>query len=202
MTEEVATIYVARHGRTAQNCSRLFQGPGDDPPLDLMGQQQAYRLTQAMRLLRPTVIVSSPAQRTVQTVQPVAAERFLEMRLEEDLRERINGTMAGQQYPLGDPYPSLWEAMQRGDGEALETVGARAVRVREKLLNGYWSPNVLVSTHGLFATVLGCVFNQEPLRYNPRYRLANGNFHEFTMTRGGDVLRVAYNLSPLEVLSR
>ena len=60
------TVYLARHGQTEENLSRIFQGhlPGT---LTEEGKQQAVELGQTLREIPLDAVVSSDLQRVVDT---------------------------------------------------------------------------------------------------------------------------------------
>lgn len=64
-------VLLLRHGRTAWNAERRFQGQAD-PPLDDVGRAQAYEIAALVAAVVPGVLVSSDAVRAVQTAAPIA----------------------------------------------------------------------------------------------------------------------------------
>lgn len=62
------TLYLARHGQTVENLSRIFQGhlPGT---LTEEGKKQAMDLGESLRNIALDAVVSSDLQRVVDTVQ-------------------------------------------------------------------------------------------------------------------------------------
>ena len=65
-------LVLLRHGRTAWNAERRFQGQAD-PPLDDVGRVQAYEVAGLIAALAPDLLVSSDAERAMQTATRVAA---------------------------------------------------------------------------------------------------------------------------------
>ena len=63
-------IVVVRHGQAVPK--KGWTGPDDDRPLVARGLRQAVRLRRAIGRRPPTRIISSPALRCWQTVQPLA----------------------------------------------------------------------------------------------------------------------------------
>lgn len=68
-------IYFVRHGETQANVDVVFAGPHSSSPLTKEGREQAYR--EGERILRERLaidrIVTSPAERAVQTAEIIAA---------------------------------------------------------------------------------------------------------------------------------
>ena len=75
----MATLFLIRHGLTALTGTRLYgQTAGVD--LDDRGLAQAAALAERFRPVRLAAIYSSPLERCVQTVEPLAASKRLEVR--------------------------------------------------------------------------------------------------------------------------
>jgi broad specificity phosphatase PhoE len=125
-------VVLLRHGRTAWNAERRFQGQAD-PPLDEVGRAQAYEVAALIAALRPGLLVSSDAIRAMQTAEVVAEASALPVVKEPRLRERNLGHWEGltredvaERYP--DEYADWMAGMDvsRRGGETREEVAARA----------------------------------------------------------------------------
>ncbi|HEY2297093.1 MAG TPA: histidine phosphatase family protein [Jatrophihabitans sp.] len=150
-------LVLLRHGRTAWNAQRRFQGQSD-PPLDEVGRMQAYEIAALISALAPDLLVSSDAARAMQTAEPLAAMTGLELSAEPRFRERSLGHWEGltrdevaEKYP--DEYAD-WIAgrdVSRRGGETRVQVAARAVAAFEDLPD---APTVVVVTHSATAMAL------------------------------------------------
>jgi len=130
MTQRVLLL---RHGRTAWNAARRFQGQAD-PPLDDIGRAQAYEVAALIAALAPEVLVSSDAARALQTAVPIGEVTGLDVLADARLRERSLGHWEGltrdevaQRYP--DEFAD-WIAgrdVSRRGGESRDEVAARAL---------------------------------------------------------------------------
>jgi probable phosphoglycerate mutase len=87
-------VIVLRHGRTAWNAERRFQGQAD-PPLDEVGRAQAYEVAALIAAFRPQVIITSDLQRATQTAAPLAQLTGLDALPDKGLRERSLGHWEG-----------------------------------------------------------------------------------------------------------
>ena len=133
MPEGARRVVLLRHGRTAWNAERRFQGQAD-PPLDAVGRAQAYEVAPWIAALEPDVLLSSDAQRALQTAEPIAALTGLPVQREPGLRERSLGHWEGltrdevrERYP--DEYLD-WLAgrdVSRRGGETRLQVAERAL---------------------------------------------------------------------------
>ena len=125
-------VLLLRHGRTEWNAQHRFQGQAD-PSLDDMGRAQAFEAAALVAALRPDLIVSSDAQRAMQTAAPLGEVTGLKVIAERRFRERSLGHWEGltrdevaERYP--DEYAD-WIAgrdVSRRGGETREQVAERA----------------------------------------------------------------------------
>ena len=76
-------IIVVRHGQAVPKKS--WAGPDDNRPLVARGRRQADRLSNVIGVNRPVRVISSPALRCVQTVQPYADKLGVTVELSERL---------------------------------------------------------------------------------------------------------------------
>jgi probable phosphoglycerate mutase len=151
-------LILLRHGRTAWNAERRYQGQAD-PPLDEIGRAQAVEIAGLVAALRPDVLVTSDALRARQTAEPIATVTGLDVRVEPRLRERSLGHWEGltrdevaQRYP--DEFAD-WLAgrdVSRRGGESRDDVAVRALAAFTDL------PDVgtaVLVTHSATAMALG-----------------------------------------------
>jgi probable phosphomutase (TIGR03848 family) len=91
----VGTLFLIRHGLTPTT-GRVLYGRADGISLDDRGRAEAERLAERFGHVRLTAIYSSPLQRCVETVQPLAAAQRLPIVEREDLIEMDAGTWTGK----------------------------------------------------------------------------------------------------------
>ncbi|MBV9593649.1 MAG: histidine phosphatase family protein [Actinobacteria bacterium] len=152
-------LIVLRHGRTAWNAERRFQGQAD-PPLDDTGRAQAYEVAALLAALKPEIIVSSDLRRAAQTAQPLATISGLDLLPDARLRERSLGHWEGlTRDEVERTYPDEfadWVAgrdISRRGGESRHEVARRARRCVDEL------PDVdtaVLVTHSATAMALSC----------------------------------------------
>jgi broad specificity phosphatase PhoE len=87
-------VLLWRHGRTAWNVQRRFQGQAD-PPLDDVGRAQAREAAALLASVEPDAIYSSDLVRATETAAALAALTGLPVRLDPRLRERSLGRWEG-----------------------------------------------------------------------------------------------------------
>jgi broad specificity phosphatase PhoE len=125
-------LVCARHGRTAWNADRRFQGQ-TDIPLDDEGRAQARALAAHLRDETFDLAVSSDLQRARTTAETICAQRALTLSFDPALREMQFGTWEGLTWPeIVARWPELaerYEFSPRGyipeGGEGWETLCAR-----------------------------------------------------------------------------
>jgi broad specificity phosphatase PhoE len=76
--EDVTEIWLVRHGDCYEG---MADGP--DPPLSALGRQQAARLADRVRPMKPAAVYSSPYRRAVETARAITDDVRIEPRLVE-----------------------------------------------------------------------------------------------------------------------
>ncbi|AFZ65729.1 histidine phosphatase family protein [Deinococcus peraridilitoris] len=153
-----ALLTLVRHGRTAYNASRRFQGWADIP-LDDLGHAQAARLARRLHGHEHAVsrLYTSDLLRTRQTA--AALEALLGLRAEPtaELREIHVGAWEGRSYDeiSAQDEASLerWPVTAAPGGESLGDVTAR-VRAFVDTLRPLPGEHVVLVTHGAAITGL------------------------------------------------
>jgi len=150
-------LLLLRHGRTAWNAERRYQGQLN-PPLDDTGRMQAWDVAPLIASTRPDLIVSSDAERARQTAEVVAEACRLPLTLEPRLRERSLGHWEGlTRDEVAERYPDEfadWRAgrdVSRRGGESRDEVAARALAAFAELPR---VPVTVLVTHSATAMAL------------------------------------------------
>jgi broad specificity phosphatase PhoE len=191
-------LVLLRHGRTAWNAERRYQGQ-EDPPLDEVGQAQALEAAALVAAMHPDLVVSSDLRRADQTARKIVALTGQQLLHDPRLRERHLGHWQGlTRDEVQARYPEEfadWLAgrdVTRRGGESRQEVATRAVKALDELSGAELT--VLVS-HGatsmcLSAALLG--LPQTPSILGP---LANCHWTELRDSGDGWTLR-AHNAGP------
>jgi broad specificity phosphatase PhoE len=144
-----------RHGRTAWNAERRFQGQ-TDIPLDAAGAEQAARAARTLARLNPDRIISSDLSRARATAQALADLTGLEVAEDAGLRETFAGEWQGLtrselETRFGDELVR-WTTgpdVRPGGGETRREVAERMVAAVDRGLAGLETGQTLVvATHG------------------------------------------------------
>lgn len=169
MTNRGCRIILWRHGQTAWNLERRFQGSTDIELTDT-GVAQAKRAARLLASLKPDAIVASDLKRAAATANELAALTGLPVTHEQGLQETYAGEWQGLTHDeiiarFGDQY-AAWkrgEPVRRGGGELETEVADRAapivLRHAEKLPED--GTLVVVSHGGTIRTTIGRLLGLE-----------------------------------------
>jgi probable phosphomutase (TIGR03848 family) len=149
----MTTLFLIRHGLTAVTGSRLYgRAPGIE--LDERGRRQAAALVERFEGVRLTAVYSSPLERCVGTMEPLATARRLELRISEALAEMDTGDWTGRTLP-SLRRTKLWKTVQRNPsrfrfpgGESFVEAEARILDAIERIRARHPRGRVAIGTHG------------------------------------------------------
>lgn len=140
----MTTIFLVRHGLTAVTGTRLY---GRTTGIHLDG-------------LRLSAVYSSPLERCVETVEPLAAARDLDVREAAGLLEMEAGEWTGRTLP-SLRRTKLWRRVQQEPssfrfpgGESFVEAEARAVDEVHRIAGRHPRGRVVVGTHGDLVRIL------------------------------------------------
>jgi probable phosphomutase (TIGR03848 family) len=149
----MTTLFLIRHGLTAVTGKTLY-GRTPGVPLDDRGRAQAERLADRFVPIRLTGIYSSPLDRCVETMAPLAARQHLEIVPREGLIEMDVGTWTGR--PLAQVRRTrLWKELihrpshfRFPDGESFADAQARALDEIHAIAKRHPRGRIAVGSHG------------------------------------------------------
>jgi len=165
----MATLFLIRHGLTAQTGKILYgQMPGVE--LDHRGRSQAEDLAGRLQPVRLTALYSSPLERCVQTVVPLAASKRLPVVERPELIEMNAGTWTGKPLSTLRRKKTEWSIVQTRPsafgfpgGEGFAEAQDRVVREVERIARRHRRGRVAISTHGDIVRMLLAHFTGAPL---------------------------------------
>jgi probable phosphoglycerate mutase len=165
VSHKLTTIILVRHGRTMLTESHRLSGRGgEDPQLSEAGIQDAQAVAQELskvshsgpyaKVLRPTVVVSSPIARTRETAAIIATKLGIAVEINNDVAEISFGDWDGHtNQEVAANWPDHFEQW-RGDvkiappgGESLEDFDVRVQNGLADILNKYEGQTVIVVSH-------------------------------------------------------
>jgi 2,3-bisphosphoglycerate-dependent phosphoglycerate mutase len=98
-------LLLVRHAQSANN-SQAEELRVPDPTITKLGELQSKRLAEALVALKPTVLLTSPFIRSIQTARPVAAQTGLRPSIRQDLYEQ-GGCYRGYRKNDRHPMPGM-----------------------------------------------------------------------------------------------
>jgi broad specificity phosphatase PhoE len=152
-------LFLVRHGESEGNRDRVFTR-SPEVPLTELGRRQARAAAERVAARwAPVRVVSSPFRRARQTAEIFGEVLGLPVDVEEDLRERCYGALAGQPYAAAREVAGWSPAASRtwcppGGGETLIEVAARAGAVLDRVARAAPAEDVVVVSHGAVMTAL------------------------------------------------
>jgi probable phosphoglycerate mutase len=170
MTAARRRVVVWRHGRTAWNRDKRFQGT-TDVPLDEVGVEQVDVAAGHLERLNPALVIASDAQRSRATADSLTSRLGRPATLDPRLREADTGAWEGlTRMEVARRFPNEYDAwragidVRRGDGETLEEVAARAGEAIDSALSRLPPAETLVVvTHaGTARAVIGRLLQLPP----------------------------------------
>ena len=130
----MATVILARHGRTVANAEGVLAGRSPGIRLDEVGTRQAEEAARRLDGLRLAAAVTSPLERCKDTAAILLRDTGVRARVERGLTECDYGDWTGQ--PMKELMKEdLWKVVQAHPagvrfpgGEAMAEMSARAIR--------------------------------------------------------------------------
>ena len=184
-------LICVRHGRTAWNAQRRFQGH-TDVPLDAEGRAQATPLGALLARERIDVAAASDLARAAETARLVLGARDVPLRLDPDWREMRFGDWEGLTWDeilAANPHldagnETAVRAYAPSGGETFDELAARVARAAERLAGEAGDAGTaLVATHAgplhaLLHVLLGA-------QHAPKVRLLTASVTRFRRAPGG-----------------
>lgn len=186
-------LVLIRHGVTAWNRERRFQGQ-IDIPLDDEGRSQAARTGRRLANWPLGMLYASDLARARQTAEPIAEVHGIEARVDVRLRERHYGEFEGRTHDeLQRDEPHAWRRWRSrepdfalpGGGESLRAFHARVAAVLGELVRRHPGETVVVVTHGGVLDVAYRLATGLPLEAPRTHDLLNASLNRVAWDGGG-----------------
>lgn len=184
----VTTVYMIRHAN-----SPFIFGEERTRELSLEGVMDSKKITDLMSKVEIDVIVSSSYTRAIQTIEGIANQKNIKIKVIEELRER----------QLKGAYKLLDEEIQQAikksyedydyflsGGESVREVQNRSIPVIKNLLNQYEGKTIIIGTHGNIMTI---IMNY----YNPKY-----GYDFWKSTTKPDIYKLIFSDAKLQNVQR
>lgn len=200
----VARLILVRHGVTAANRARVYQGPVWDPPLEAEGVDQMHRLAGMLDSIAPRAVISSRLRRAVQSAQLVPGIDSMPRIVDDRLQEFHYGRWSGlTPVEVGERFPDEVTALYREvaenpivGGEPLTYLFARV----QSFLSDAWplanGGTVVVVAHDVVIRALITLSMRLPRRCFWQVPIENGAMTELALTRSNFVQLRRHNVLP------
>lgn len=179
-------LYFVRHAE-----SLFIEGMERTRGLSLKGKQDADRVYDIMKNIPIDEFISSPYQRSIETIQKLAEMRSKEIFTYEDLRERSIGNFDSLEFKSAKRRVYMEKAFSFENGESSIEAQARAMKVLKQILQENMGKTIVIGTHGDIMTLMMNAFEPkydydfwESLTMPDIYRL------EFALEQLVDVKRI------------
>ncbi len=173
-------ILLARHGETAENKERRFQGQ-KDVPLNETGREQARALATSLAGEGVVAIYASPLVRALETARIVGAALGLEPRADDRLKEVDVGDWQDRLKPdLEREEPEAWARFLAGGpdwrfpgGESLQEQQDRVIAALVDVTQARQLPALVVCHRGVIRAALAHTHNRGLETYH-EWKVPNG----------------------------
>jgi probable phosphomutase (TIGR03848 family) len=204
----MTTLFLLRHGLT-EHTGKVLYGRSGGIPLDDRGRMQAEQLVGRFEPVRLTAIYSSPLERCVQTVEPLAAQQRLDVVTREDLIEMDAGSWTGKSLarlrrtkrwhdvisaPASFRFPD--------GGEGFVEAQARAVAEIQRIARRHRRGRVAIATHGDIVRILLAHFEGAPLDAFQRIVVDTGSISVVALDGGSPRVLLVNDTGGLERFGR
>ena len=159
------TIFLIRHGENDTMAKRLA-GRLPGVHLNEKGRLQALKIAAALAGKPIKAIYSSPLERTMQTAEPLAKLKGLDVQVNEGLNELDYGSWQGMRY-MALKRKALWRYMQQEPSQVLFPGGES---FREALLRVVMALDDISNSHGKKDLVV-CFTHADVIRLTVAYYL-------------------------------
>jgi broad specificity phosphatase PhoE len=164
------TLYLVRHGQTAQSSEGVFCGDLD-PPLTDHGKSEADRVAAAVRSFGLSAIYCSSKLRARMTCEPIARACGLAPTIDEGLKEIAYGSWEGRkekeiaqtEREAFDAWTADPALVSPPGGESAFAIAARALPVVLRARREHASGRVLLVSHKATIRVIVCALLGMPL---------------------------------------
>lgn len=198
-------LLLIRHGETAWNETKRFQGISDIP-LSARGMAQAEALSRSLKKERLAAIYTSPLIRARQTAACLARRRSCSPVVIEDLKELNQGRLEGLTgEDLRRDFPDFLSRWVRAPGrtvlpggESLGEVQRRVWKVIEDLVRKHPEEKIAVVAHSFVILAILCRALGMPLKAFRRFRLEPTAKSVLEFSERGVILRCLNDTCHLE----
>lgn len=149
-------LYFVRHAESV-----YVEGKERTRALSEQGKKDARTIRDILRSENIDVFVSSPYERSIETIRLTAVEQRKEIHIEEDLRERNIGSFTPVTFKEAKLH--VFENINHSypGGESSVVAQKRAIEVIKRIIETYKGKRIAVGTHGDIMTLMLNYFDKQ-----------------------------------------
>lgn len=184
------TFWLIRHGET-DTIGKTITGRLPGVHLNANGRRQAALLAQALERVPLQAIYSSPLERAVETAEPLAQARRLNILTCEAANELDFAGWAGRtwselrEYPLFHRFNAFRSSTPIPSGELMLEVQVRMVRAMDCMRQRHGGQEVAILTHSDVIKAVVSHFLGVPLDFFHRFEIAPASFTTLALDEDG-----------------
>ncbi|MGN0818985.1 MAG: histidine phosphatase family protein [Christensenellaceae bacterium] len=186
----MTTVYLVRHGQSLTNVEKVFTGRIDSA-LSVDGRKQAQAVKEFFDDIPLDAIYSSDLSRCVQTVEPVARAKKLNIVKESGFREIYSGLWQGKSFTdIAKLYPEDYNKWRNDlanctptGGESVAAMSERVFSAFERIVKANARKTTLICTHSVPIRAIVSIIN-----YGSFSRIGESGW-----VPNGSVTEIAYN---------
>ncbi|MEH7454360.1 histidine phosphatase family protein [Gottfriedia acidiceleris] len=151
----MTNLYLVRHAHSTYTPDELGR------PLSKRGFTDANKVTKLLLNEKIDYVISSPYKRAIQTVEEIAKSLNLEIKIEENFKERLLSHEPVEDFEK--VIRGVWMDFNRSlnGGESNYTAQKRGIEVINKLLKNYSGKNIVIGSHGNLMVLIMNYFDQK-----------------------------------------
>ena len=153
-------LLLIRHGENDFVKTGKLPGQIDGIHLNERGQKQAQALSEALKAVPIKAIYSSPLERAMETAEPIARARSLQIIPEPDLRDADVGRWQGKSLK-SLRLTNAWKIVQHSPSRFQFPEGETFVSVQARIVNALEG---MAKQHNKPKDVVAVVFHADPIR--------------------------------------
>ena len=171
----MTTFIVLRHAQSTANERGVLAGQLPGIHLTATGVSEAEAVRSALSGRKIDRILTSPLERCLETVEPLAANRKLKVIIDHRLIEMNYGRWSGKKLKLLSIRP-MWRTIQSApsqvrfpDGESFVDMANRVRDLLDSLRRKYPNESILLVTHGDITKFIATYFMDLPLDHIQKF---------------------------------
>jgi probable phosphoglycerate mutase len=192
-------VVVVRHGETTWGADGRFAGR-EDVPLTGRGRRQASSVSDRIKALRPSIVLTSPLQRCRLTANAIGGVSGAPVVVHDDLQDGLLGEWTGlRPAEIENGWPeqfAVWRSDPDAappDGESFNAIRERVTPLLDEVVRLYRGHTVVLVTHAAATKMILVAALDVPTGAAYRIRIDTASLSGFTIDEDGSTVVWAMN---------